>query len=68
MEERNATVDSLIDSNTQWWNIDKIRVLFNPRIATKILKIIINPNSSEDKWIWSHEKMVDKLFIVPIDS
>lgn len=34
-----ANVEELIDCNTEWWEVRKIRALFNPKIATEILKI-----------------------------
>lgn len=56
IEENEDTVDSLIDSNTKWWNIRKIRALFNPTITANIVKIIICPRDHEDKWTWTPEK------------
>lgn len=60
---RNEIVDTLIDSNTKWWDVHKIiALIFNASIATDILKIIISPKGGEDKRIWKNEK--DGIFSV----
>lgn len=41
MEVMDEIIDSLIDENTKWWKVAKIRSLFNPNIREEILKIII---------------------------
>lgn len=56
IEVNEDTVDSLMDGNTKWWNIDKVRALFNPNVAVDIMKIIICPREQEDKWTWTQEK------------
>lgn len=55
-DSRDDTGSSLIDESTQWWNVEKVRALFNPHIAERTLKIIIYPSSNIDKWIQLHEK------------
>lgn len=37
----NTTVSSLIDYNTKWWDINMVRVSFDPIVAVEILKIVI---------------------------
>lgn len=34
-------VASIIDENTGWWDINKIRTLFNPRTVAEILEVVI---------------------------
>lgn len=48
-ENKEHTFDSFIDSNTKWWNVEKVRVLFNPNIAAEILRIIICLGEEQDK-------------------
>lgn len=50
VEEWDTTVASLIDDNSQWWNVDKVRALFNPNIAVEILKLTICPNSNDKQY------------------
>lgn len=49
-------VASLIDSDTKWWDVSKVRALFNPKIAEEILKLNPSTSNGVDKWIWNHEK------------
>ncbi|XP_042965942.1 uncharacterized protein LOC122299620 [Carya illinoinensis] len=55
-DRKNETVDTLINGETRWWDISKVRALFNPIIAEKILKIVICPEGYEDRWMWSEER------------
>lgn len=48
--------DTLIDNETRYWNIHKIRALFHSNVAADILKILICPIDDEDKRIWNYEK------------
>lgn len=53
VEEREDIVETLIDNNTQWQNIDKLEL--NLSEVAEILKIIICPQTNKDKWIWIQE-------------
>lgn len=44
------------DHQTKWWNAKNVRALFNPIIASKVLKIFIVPNEQPDKYIWTQAK------------
>ena len=55
-DRKNETVDTLINEETRWWDISKVRALFNPIIAEKILKIVICPDGYEDRWMWTKER------------
>lgn len=50
LDNLNDTIGSLIDNNTHWWDVDKVRALFNPNVAADILKITIGPINYADKW------------------
>lgn len=52
-KNESETMDSIIDSNSRWWNVEKIRALFNTKIDTDILKILICPGEQPDKWVWA---------------
>lgn len=52
-----ATVDSLIGHPAMSWNFQNIHALFNPLVASSILKIPLSPTTSyANKWIWNEEK------------
>ncbi|XP_042974894.1 uncharacterized protein LOC122306534 [Carya illinoinensis] len=53
--QSNLKVEELMDNGTGWWNVEKLRTLFNPRTVSQILKIIIAP-SHVDSWYWLDEK------------
>ncbi|KAF5459693.1 hypothetical protein F2P56_019617 [Juglans regia] len=55
-ENTKDTVESIIDSSTKWWHVEKIRTLFNPKIVVDVLKVIICPGEQADAWVWAHEK------------
>ncbi|XP_041004026.1 uncharacterized protein LOC121249385 [Juglans microcarpa x Juglans regia] len=45
-----------IDIETGWWDVSRVRALFNPRIASDVMKILLSPGQHEDVWMWRHEK------------
>ncbi|XP_041020420.1 uncharacterized protein LOC121262052 [Juglans microcarpa x Juglans regia] len=47
---------SLIDIETGWWDVSRVRALFNPKIASDVMKILLSPRQHEDVWMWRHEK------------
>lgn len=49
-------MDSLINNNTKWWNIEEIIALFNLNIETGIMKIIFCLEEQKDKLTWTQEK------------
>ncbi|KAF5481541.1 hypothetical protein F2P56_002182 [Juglans regia] len=49
-------VDSLIDYNTKWWNLPKVRSLFNPKITETILRLRPSYSDEDDMWVWEHER------------
>ncbi|XP_040987716.1 uncharacterized protein LOC121235437 [Juglans microcarpa x Juglans regia] len=49
-------VSSLIDPSTNWWNLTKVRALFNPKIAEVVLRIHPRALGYMDKWMSEHEK------------
>lgn len=49
-KDLSATVSLLIDINTQWWDVEKIRALFNPKVTKNILRVPIGPNHYTNKW------------------
>ncbi|XP_042944567.1 uncharacterized protein LOC122278446 [Carya illinoinensis] len=49
-------VTSLIDVDIGWWNVSRFRALFNPNIASDVLKILLSPVEHEDMLMWRHEK------------
>lgn len=56
IQNREELVASISDESTGWWNIDKIRTLFNPRILFEIFKVVISPSNLVDKWTWKYER------------
>lgn len=44
------------DHQVKWWNAKNVRALFNPIIASKVLKIIIVPKEQPGKYILTQEK------------
>ncbi|XP_042973001.1 uncharacterized protein LOC122304803 [Carya illinoinensis] len=51
-----ARVVSLINEETHWWDVLRVRALFNPKVSSDILKILLSPGQHEDVWMWRHEK------------
>lgn len=49
-------VASIIDINTMWWNVEKVKTLFNPSVNADIMKIVISPGEYKDRWLWKYEK------------
>ena len=49
-------VSSLIDPVTRWWKIKTVCALFFPFKVDMILKIPVNYNLPEDKFIWMGNK------------
>ncbi|XP_042942933.1 uncharacterized mitochondrial protein AtMg00310-like [Carya illinoinensis] len=49
-------VEDLIDENTRWWNIEKVRRLLPPAAAGSVLKILISNEVRLDCFIWDNEK------------
>lgn len=54
VDNKEDIVDNLIDRDTMWWKVEKVRALFNPIVAADILKIILCLTYNEDQWIWTH--------------
>ncbi|KAF5469163.1 hypothetical protein F2P56_013257 [Juglans regia] len=50
-----ARVASLIDIETGWWDVSRVRALFNLKTASDVMKILLNPGQHEDVRMW-HEK------------
>lgn len=55
-EELEGQVVSLIDNQTKWWNMPKVRSLFNPKISEAILRQHPSYTDEEDICIWKHER------------
>ncbi|KAF5442204.1 hypothetical protein F2P56_034891 [Juglans regia] len=53
---RNDVVACLVDELIGWWDMDKIRSLFNPNVIIDLLKIVLGPGTVADRWIWEHER------------
>ncbi|KAG6696512.1 hypothetical protein I3842_09G152300 [Carya illinoinensis] len=51
-----AKVGDLIDGNTKWWDVNRIRALFNPNLAVEILKTVPSPSDEVNRWIWDKKK------------
>ncbi|CAI9771185.1 unnamed protein product [Fraxinus pennsylvanica] len=49
-------VASLIDPHSRWWDLAKLRALFNPKLVEAILKLHPSHLGEEDFWVWEHEK------------
>lgn len=60
-EQCEETVDTLINEDTKGWKVDRIRALFNPNIATKVLKIVIFPVTILINGYGTVKGMVDSL-------
>ncbi|XP_022894149.1 uncharacterized protein LOC111408641 [Olea europaea var. sylvestris] len=56
-QQLESPVASLIDLNLKWWNLTKLRALFNPKIVEAILKLHPSPLGEKDFWLWEHEKI-----------
>ncbi|KAF5476529.1 hypothetical protein F2P56_003276 [Juglans regia] len=52
----NSTVATLIDENTKWWDIEKVRRILPPREATEVLNMILTSESRPDSLVWEHKK------------
>jgi hypothetical protein len=50
--EHDSQVSSLIDNDTNWWDIQLIRDVFNEEDAALICNIPISPQRQEDKLVW----------------
>jgi hypothetical protein len=57
--DQNATVSSLINSDTRWWNIDLVREIFCREEADIICNLGICPGRQKDKLIWVGTKNGD---------
>lgn len=55
IENKEAKVEELIDNQTKWWDVSKVRNLLTPAAANEVLKIILNPRKQEDKQVWAYE-------------
>ncbi|CAI9786406.1 unnamed protein product [Fraxinus pennsylvanica] len=53
--DEDATVNSLIDVETNSWDREVLRALFNPNIVEEILRIRLPFNRVRDKMIWDKE-------------
>lgn len=51
----NNKVSYLIDQTTRWWDLQKLRALFNPKVIGEILKIRPSFSGNSDLWLWEHE-------------
>lgn len=49
-------MDSLIDENTKWLQVNKTTALFNPKVVADIMKIILCPSEQLDKQTWLYEE------------
>jgi hypothetical protein len=57
--DQNATVSSLINSDTRWWNLDLVREIFCREEADIICNLGICPGRQKDKLIWVGTKNGD---------
>ncbi|EPS72636.1 hypothetical protein M569_02121, partial [Genlisea aurea] len=55
-ERRRASVATLIDSRTKWWDVGRIREKFDPVDANHIISIPLSESPSEDKILWHYSK------------
>lgn len=51
LREDKAKVETLIDSNSGWWDVQKVRRILPPVATDEVLKIIISLGNHEDKLI-----------------
>lgn len=50
-------MNSLIERNSNRWDVTKVKSLFNPIVAADdILKILHSPTPLLDKWLWTEER------------
>lgn len=49
-------VQELLDTCTNWWDVNKVKSLFQPWIMVDILKTFILPTNKPDSFIWAQEK------------
>lgn len=55
-QQLDGLVSSLIDPSLRWWDLTKLRTLFNPKIIEAILKLPPSHSGEQDFWMWEHEK------------
>jgi len=58
----NARVADLIDCDLGWWNVDLLRVIFNPEEAEVIRGLVLSPLKQNDKLVWT--ETISGCFIV----
>lgn len=51
-----ATMDSLLDPRSGWWNYNLINSVFIPSEAAKVCNVVPSPLRQEDKQIWTASK------------
>ncbi|XP_042958195.1 uncharacterized protein LOC122293790 [Carya illinoinensis] len=56
IQTSDTTVDSLIDCDTNWWDLEKVKVVLQPRAATEVLKYLLTLGNNKDRLIWEKEK------------
>ncbi|XP_041001600.1 uncharacterized protein LOC121247296 [Juglans microcarpa x Juglans regia] len=52
----NSIVVTLIDENTKWWDIEKVRRILPPREEAEVLNMIMTLESRPNSLVWEHEK------------
>lgn len=53
---RDEYVDHLIDHNTKWRDLEKVRRLFPPQATVEVIKIAMSTGDHEDKLLWKPQK------------
>lgn len=53
---REKTMSYLLDREMNYWDLNKINSLFNPRVAIEIIKITLSATQRVDRWIWTEER------------
>lgn len=46
-----AQVSGILDADSKWWDLNRVRAQFNPKAIAKIIKIVPSPSGEVDKWI-----------------
>lgn len=49
-------MSSFLGTNSNKWDVNMVRSIFNPKVVAKILKIQLGLTQRHDKWIWSMDK------------
>jgi hypothetical protein len=54
--DEQSTVDSLINQDSNWWNVPYIESIFSADVVAQICSLGISPGSQDDRLIWAGTK------------